>query len=59
MKEEIKEVFEVIRTEEKLTITVSSENSNMKMEVTKKNFQFDILMSMTDDELKREICGQH
>lgn len=58
MKHELKEKFEVIRSEEKILIKYTSENGNIDLEVTKRNFQFDILNAMTDEELKKEICGQ-
>lgn len=61
MKEEVKEQFEVIRSEDRIIIKHSTEFSSMKLEVTKKNFQFDILNSMTDEELKEKvkICEKH
>lgn len=59
MKKEVNEHFEVIRSDDKMIINYTSESSQMKLEITKKNFQFDILNSMTDEELKEKICEQH
>lgn len=59
MKKEVNEHFEVIRSDDKMIINYTSESSQMKLEITKKNFQFDILNSMTDEELKGKICEQH